>query len=316
MMPTSVAIVSSVFPLARRGMAMGVLAGGSAAFAALGPVLGGLLTALDWRLVFVLNLGLAVIVTLLTLSATPGLRADPAASRHVDVPGVIVFALALGTLVYGLGGGAVEGWGSATVIGPIACGLVLLGVFWMIEVRAAEPLIDLRLFRHLNFLAANISQVVAGMVELGLGYLLAIPPAPRHRHRRHRRRNRAGEGVHPGGRAGWPEARGGRGARLAGDPGVAAGPHRRAYQRLRGRVLRLERTRAVGCDRHVPARAADGAGLCGTRVRPALALGARERRRDSGRHARVRLGERSRGNSTRLTSVAGVRLRRRVFTRS
>jgi MFS family permease len=80
--------------------------------------------------------------------------------------------MALGALVYGLGGGAVEGWGDAQVIGPVASGLVLLGVFWIIEVRAAEPLIDFRLFRHLNFLAANISQALAGMVELGLGYLL------------------------------------------------------------------------------------------------------------------------------------------------
>jgi MFS family permease len=52
MMPTSVAIVSTVFPTARRGTALGVLAGGSATFAALGPVLGGVLTSIDWRLVF------------------------------------------------------------------------------------------------------------------------------------------------------------------------------------------------------------------------------------------------------------------------
>src|SRR5687768_11237843 len=60
MMPTSVAIVSSVFPRSRRGTALGVLAGGSAFFAALGPVLGGLLTSIDWRLVFWINVPLAL----------------------------------------------------------------------------------------------------------------------------------------------------------------------------------------------------------------------------------------------------------------
>ncbi len=55
MMPTSVAIVSTVFPDERRGTALGVLAGGSAFFAALGPVLGGVLTSIDWRLVFLIN---------------------------------------------------------------------------------------------------------------------------------------------------------------------------------------------------------------------------------------------------------------------
>jgi EmrB/QacA subfamily drug resistance transporter len=172
MMPTSVAIVSSIFPRSRSGTALGILAGGSAAFAALGPVLGGLLTSIDWRLVFVLNLGLAVTTTLMTLSSTPDLRRDPAASRHVDVLGALVFAVALGLLIFGLSQGAVAGWGDAGVLGPIAAGLVLLAVFVVVERRVREPLVDFGLFRHLNFLAANISQVLAGMVELGMGYLL------------------------------------------------------------------------------------------------------------------------------------------------
>lgn len=50
--------------------------------------------------------------------------------------------------------------------------VVLLGAFVVIEQRVANPLLEFRLFRHLNFLAANISQVLAGMVELGMGFLL------------------------------------------------------------------------------------------------------------------------------------------------
>ena len=48
----------------------------------------------------------------------------------------------------------------------------MLAVFVWIEGRVKEPMLNFRLFRHLNFLAANISQVLAGMVELGLGFLL------------------------------------------------------------------------------------------------------------------------------------------------
>jgi DHA2 family methylenomycin A resistance protein-like MFS transporter len=77
MMPTSVAITSSVFPLERRGTALGVLAGGSAMFAALGPVLGGVLTSIDWRLVFAINVVLAIITVVLTLRSTPGVRPGP-----------------------------------------------------------------------------------------------------------------------------------------------------------------------------------------------------------------------------------------------
>jgi MFS family permease len=86
MMPTSIAIVSSVFPTSRRGTALGVVAGGSATFAALGPVLGGILTSIDWRLVFVVNLLLAVLVVVLTLRSVPDLRPSPDAPRHIDLP--------------------------------------------------------------------------------------------------------------------------------------------------------------------------------------------------------------------------------------
>ena len=60
MMPTSVAITTAVWPRERRGFALGILAGASAFFAAIGPVLGGVLTAIDWRLVFLINVPLAI----------------------------------------------------------------------------------------------------------------------------------------------------------------------------------------------------------------------------------------------------------------
>src|SRR4029077_12652687 len=60
MMPTALAIVSAVYPERGKGARLAILAGASAFFAALGPVLGGLLTTIDWRLVFLVNVPLAV----------------------------------------------------------------------------------------------------------------------------------------------------------------------------------------------------------------------------------------------------------------
>ncbi len=68
MLPTAVAITSAVWPKERRGYALGILAGGSAFFAALGPVLGGVLTAISWRLVFLINVSLALAAIALTLA--------------------------------------------------------------------------------------------------------------------------------------------------------------------------------------------------------------------------------------------------------
>jgi MFS family permease len=92
MMPPVLAIVSAVYPDEEKGAALGILAGASAFFAAHGPVLGGVPTAIDWRLVFLVNGRLAVTAIALTLKATPELEPDPEASRDLDLPGVVTFA--------------------------------------------------------------------------------------------------------------------------------------------------------------------------------------------------------------------------------
>jgi EmrB/QacA subfamily drug resistance transporter len=171
MMPTALAIVSAVYPDREKGAALGILAGASAFFAALGPVLGGALTAIDWRLVFFVNVPLAVLAMVLTLRATPRLEPDPDATRDLDLPGVVTFALMIGALVFGLSQGPSEGWGDPTTLIPIAVGVLLVPVFLLVERRSAKPMINFSLFRHENFLASNLSQLLAGMIELGLGFL-------------------------------------------------------------------------------------------------------------------------------------------------
>ncbi|MGH2925273.1 MAG: MFS transporter, partial [Solirubrobacterales bacterium] len=172
MMPNAVAIVSAVFPASERGSALGILAGASAFFAALGPVLGGLLTSIDWRLVFWINVPLDIAAVALTLAATPRLSAEGSTSRTVDYPGVVSFALGVGGLVFGLSQGQTDGWGEPQTLVPLTAGAALLIAFIVIEIRVANPMLEFRLFRHINFLAANLSQLLAGAIELGLGFLL------------------------------------------------------------------------------------------------------------------------------------------------
>jgi EmrB/QacA subfamily drug resistance transporter len=171
MMPTALAIVSAVYPDEEKGAALGILAGASAFFAALGPVLGGVLTSVDWRLVFLVNVPLAIIAIILTLRATPEIEPRKDASRDLDLPGVVSFALAVGLLIYGLSEGPQAGWGKTGTLVPIALGLLMIPVFLLIEKRAKNPMINFKLFRHENFLASNLSQFLAGMIELGLGFL-------------------------------------------------------------------------------------------------------------------------------------------------
>jgi EmrB/QacA subfamily drug resistance transporter len=171
MMPTAMAIVSAVFPAERRGTALGILAGGSAFFAALGPVLGGALTSIDWRLVFWINVPIAAATIGLTLASVPKLALS-GDRQPLDYAGLATFGAGIAGLIFGLSQGQPQGWGSPETLVPLAAGALLLVAFVWIEGRVEAPMLNFRLFRHLNFLAANISQVLAGMVELGLGFLL------------------------------------------------------------------------------------------------------------------------------------------------
>lgn len=173
MMPTALAIVSTVYAGPDRGRALGILAGASAFFAACGPVLGGVLTGVDWRLVFLINVPIAIATILLTLRSVPELAPDPKAPRRIDYAGVVTFALAMALIVFGLTEGSGENeWAQPVVIGALVGAVVMLIAFVLIEQRVANPLVEFRLLRRLNFLASIISQVLAGMVELGMGFLL------------------------------------------------------------------------------------------------------------------------------------------------
>lgn len=171
MLPTTLAIVSATFPAPRRGFALGILAGGSAFFAALGPFLGGVLTTLDWRLVFLINVPLALVAAAIVYRR-PALDQIVRRGLRVDYAGALLLGSALATAIYGLSQVQDDGWVATSVFVPLLVSIAAAILFVVVELRVTDPLIELRLLRHANFLASNISQVLAGMVELGLGYLL------------------------------------------------------------------------------------------------------------------------------------------------
>ena len=173
MLPTTLAIVSAVFPAQDRGRALGIVAGASAFFAALGPVLGGLLTQyVDWRAVFLINVPLAAVTIALTLLYTPALRPTSGTRQVLDVPGLVTFAVGIVGLTLGLGQSQQWGWVSPATLISLGLGVAGLVAFVLIEPRRRNPLMEFGLFRHLNFSAAVISQFLAGTIELATAYLL------------------------------------------------------------------------------------------------------------------------------------------------
>ena len=151
----SLSIVSNAFPPEERSKGIGVWAGIGTVGLAIGPLIGGFLTqTLSWRWFFFVNIPVAVLAIILTLVAVRESK-DESASRHVDLTGLLTVTVGLTALVLAIQQSDTLGWGSAVVIGSLAAALVLFGLFFFIEPRLPEPLIDLGLFANRSYLGAN-----------------------------------------------------------------------------------------------------------------------------------------------------------------
>jgi len=152
LLPLSLAIVCHAFPADKQARALGIWAGISAVALGIGPLVGGALVALDWRLIFWINLPIALAGIAIVWRAAPE-STDPGSGTHIDVPGLVALALGLTAVVLGLI--QAEDWSDGAVVALIAIGVLLLYAFWRIEHRSAEPIVDFSLFRNGPYLGAS-----------------------------------------------------------------------------------------------------------------------------------------------------------------
>jgi DHA2 family multidrug resistance protein len=147
MVPVGMAIIYEVFPSDRRGTAMGVWGIAAMAGPAIGPALGGwLVTAFDWRWLFLINVPIGAVGTVLgvRLLKSFGYREH----RPLDWTGAVVATVGITAVLLALSEGASWGWSSGRTLGLGAAGVVLLGVFsWWSVRRTDHPLIDMSMFR-------------------------------------------------------------------------------------------------------------------------------------------------------------------------
>ncbi|WP_189851445.1 MFS transporter [Streptomyces omiyaensis] len=151
--PAALAVVVAVFPVERRGGALALFFGVSGALTAVGPLLGGWLTASwTWRAVFWVNVPVAVVVLVLTAYAR---IADRRRTGTLDVPGAVLVAVGMGLSVLGFQQAWTWGWGNWATWLCIVGGLAVLYVFVRYERGVRHPLIDLRVFRDRAFAVDN-----------------------------------------------------------------------------------------------------------------------------------------------------------------
>ena len=165
LVPSSLAIITTVFGPDERSAAIGSWTAGTSAAIAVGPPLGGLLVdAFSWRVIFAMNVPLVLVCLWLIVRHVPECPGD--GGRRIDVPGAILCALGLAGPVYALIQQPSLGWSDESVWVPLVAGLGAFGAFIAYERRAPDPMLPLSMFGSRNFAVGN---AVTFIVYAGLG---------------------------------------------------------------------------------------------------------------------------------------------------
>jgi len=178
LLANAAAIITDAFPANQRGMALGInnIVGVSGLF--VGLVLGGLLAPIDWRLVFLISVPVGLFGTVWAYLKLEE-RSEPRRAA-IDWWGNATFALglvlAMVAVTYGIRpyGGSPTGWGSPRVLALLAGSAISLAAFAAIELRVAEPMFRLTLFRIRAFTFGTLSTFLAAVARGGLMFMLII----------------------------------------------------------------------------------------------------------------------------------------------
>jgi MFS family permease len=178
LMANSTAILTDAFPAEERGRAMGINMVAAIAGSFIGLIAGGLLADVDWRLVFWVNVPFGLFGTVWAYAKLRELGTQRRTA--IDWWGNLTFAAGLIMILIGItyglqpSGGHTMGWSSPWVLFELIGGVVLLALFVVIELRVAEPMFHLQLFRIRAFSAGNAAGLLSSIGRGGMQFMLII----------------------------------------------------------------------------------------------------------------------------------------------
>ncbi len=168
--PAALSLLTTTFPQGRdRAVAFGVFSAVAGSGAATGLLLGGALTEfVDWRWCMYVNAVFGAVAFAGALTCLP--RQAPGTRPHLDLVGTVLAAVALFSVVFGLGIAESDGWSSPVVLVALPVGIVLLAAFVATQRRIRSPLLPLRvvLDRYRGGAFLTILALTIGMFSLGL----------------------------------------------------------------------------------------------------------------------------------------------------
>ena len=169
--PLTLTILSAAVPAERRGLVLGAWGGISGLAVAIGPLVGGaVVEGISWQWIFWLNVPIGLV--LLPLAALR-LQETRGPNDALDLPGVGLASAGLFGIVWGLVRGNSVGWASVEIVAALTAGALVLALFVLWELRAAEPMLPLRFFRNRTFSAANVASLLMFFGMFGSIFLLA-----------------------------------------------------------------------------------------------------------------------------------------------
>ncbi|MEV4598759.1 MFS transporter [Amycolatopsis sp. NPDC049253] len=169
--PGSLAILQSSFAHNDRARAIGAWSGLGGLAAAVGPLLGGVLVQVwSWRLAFLINLPLALVVVLMALKFVPESR-DETATGHPDFTAAATGAIGLAGITGALVEAPGRGIGDPIVLIALVAGIAGLGVFLWLQHHSREPLVPPSLFRNRTF---TLSNALTFVVYAALGAVMML----------------------------------------------------------------------------------------------------------------------------------------------
>jgi EmrB/QacA subfamily drug resistance transporter len=171
-MPVGMAYTYRLSPPDKRGAVMGALGVPILLAPALGPTLAGwLVQYADWRWIFLINLPVGFVAMYMGITRLPALGRQ--AVVGLDIAGIILGPLSFAAISYGVSEGSTS-WTSVNTLGGLIGGAVILLVFIAVELTRENPLLELRVFKSLDFSLAIVTQWIAGIALFGGMFLIPL----------------------------------------------------------------------------------------------------------------------------------------------
>ncbi|HEX5305476.1 MAG TPA: DHA2 family efflux MFS transporter permease subunit [Dyella sp.] len=175
MYPITQSLLISIYPPAKRGMALALLAMVTVVAPIAGPILGGLITDnYSWPWIFFINVPIGIFASMVVAAQMRG-KVEQTERPKIDYVGLITLIIGVGALQVVLDKGNDEDWfNSSFIIITSLISAVSLAVFLIWELTDKDPIVDLKLFRHRNFSAGTLALVLAYAAFFAIGLMVPL----------------------------------------------------------------------------------------------------------------------------------------------